>query len=90
MANQRFFRAQANWDSYSLAQLTTMQTNVLQAINDRLAGNGTATTASIEIDMGEFVLKLEKIEDLNNMATDLGNAIQKKLPGSTFTTGCFE
>lgn len=90
MANQRFFRAQANWDSFDLVTLNTLKANVLQTINNRLTGNGLATTASLEIDMGEFVLKLETLEDLNNMATDLGNAIQKKLPGSTFTTGCFE
>lgn len=89
MANQRFFRAQANWDSFPTATLNTLLANVIQAIENRLQGNGLATTASLELDMGDFVIKLEKLEDLNNMATDIQNAINKKLPGSTFTTGAF-
>jgi hypothetical protein len=78
---------QLNWDGFSLTQLTAFQTNLIQAYNNRLQGNGLATTATEEINLGGgLFLKAVPLEELALQLQDVANAIQKKQAGSTFTT----
>lgn len=85
----RINKGQRNFDGVTLAQLTTWKGYVDQQIANRLAGNGTATTATEEIEIAGLALRATPADELMDLSSDLANAIQKKLPGAVFTQGAF-
>ena len=87
----RIFKGQINLDGVPLATLQAMATALQTAYNNRLLGNGNATTASEEIEIAGLVLKAVKLEELLEQIGEVNNAIQKLTLGraATFSEGSF-
>ncbi len=89
MGFMRINKGQRNWDGLDLATLQSIKTKLVNAYTERLAGNGVNTMATEEIMIAGLALRAVTLEELADQIADVANAIQKKLPGSTFTQASF-